>query len=73
MVSNLGILIDSVDRNQETAESLMQELQERRDGVSAVSLDEEMINLVKYQNAYNAASKLLTVADEMMDTIMSTR
>jgi flagellar hook-associated protein 1 FlgK len=73
MVSNLGIVIDSVDRNLETAESLMTELQDRRDGVSAVSLDEEMINLVKYQNAYNAASKLLTVADEMLDTIMSTR
>jgi flagellar hook-associated protein 1 FlgK len=73
MVSNLGIVIDSVDRNLETADSLMNELQDRRDGVSAVSLDEEMINLVKYQNAYNAASKLLKVADEMMDTIMSTR
>jgi flagellar hook-associated protein 1 FlgK len=72
-VSNLGIVIDSVDRNLETADSLMNELQDRRDGVSAVSLDEEMINLVKYQNAYNAASKLLKVADEMMDTIMSTR
>jgi flagellar hook-associated protein FlgK len=32
-----------------------------------------MINLVKYQNAYNAASKLLTVADEMLDTLISTR
>jgi flagellar hook-associated protein 1 FlgK len=73
MVSNLGIVTDSVARNLETAESLLAELQEQRDTVSAVSLDEEMINLVKYQNAYNAASKLLTVADEMLDAIISTR
>jgi len=73
MVSNLGIVTDRVNRNLETAASLMNELQERRDSISAVSLDEEMINLVKYQNAYNAASKLLTVSDEMLDTIISTR
>lgn len=73
MVSNLGIVTDRVDRNLETAEALMNELQEQRDSISAVSLDEEMINLVKYQNAYNAASKLLTVSDEMLDTIISTR
>jgi flagellar hook-associated protein 1 FlgK len=73
MVSNLGIVTDSVNRNLETAESLMSELQGQRDSISGVSLDEEMINLVKYQNAYNAASKLLTVADEMLDTLISTR
>jgi flagellar hook-associated protein 1 FlgK len=73
MISNLGIVTDSVDRNMETAVSLLNELQEQRNTVSAVSLDEEMINLVKYQNAYNAASKLLTVSDEMLDTIISTR
>jgi len=73
MVSNLGIVTDSVNRNLETAVSLMSELQEQRDSISGVSLDEEMINLVKYQNAYNAASKLLTVSDEMLDTIISTR
>jgi flagellar hook-associated protein 1 FlgK len=73
MVSNLGVLTDSVDRSVETAETMMSQLQEERDSVSAVSLDEEMINLVKYQNAYNAASKLLKVADEMLDTIISTR
>ena len=72
MVSNLGITSASVERNLETAETLMSGLQDRRDSVSAVSLDEEMINLTKYQNAYNAASKLLSIANEMLDTLLST-
>jgi flagellar hook-associated protein 1 FlgK len=73
VVSALGITSAAVDRNRETSESLMSELQTRRDSVSAVSLDEEMINLVKYQNAYGAASKLFKVADEMLDTLIQMR
>ncbi len=73
MVSNLGVLTDNVNRNLETSQAMVSELQDQRDSISGVSLDEEMINLTKYQNSYNAASKLLKVADEMLDTIISTR
>lgn len=73
VVSALGIVSASVDRNLETSETLMSELQVRRDSISAVSLDEEMISLVKYQNAYGAASKLFKVADEMLDTLIQMR
>jgi flagellar hook-associated protein 1 FlgK len=41
--------------------------------VSAVSLDEEMINLIKYQQAYTAASKLLSVSDEMLIALINSR
>jgi flagellar hook-associated protein 1 FlgK len=41
-----------------------------RDAISAVSLDEEMTNLIKYQHAYASAAKLITVADEMLQTLL---
>jgi flagellar hook-associated protein 1 FlgK len=41
--------------------------------VSAVSLDEEMIQLMKYQHAFSAASKLLTTTDEMLNTLIAMR
>jgi flagellar hook-associated protein 1 FlgK len=36
-----------------------------------VSLDEEMINLIKFETAYNAAAKLITTADQMLQTILN--
>ena len=49
---------------------MMAQLENQRESVSGVSLDEEMINLIKFQNAYTAAARLITTADEMMQTIM---
>ena len=43
-----------------------------RDSAAGVSLDEEMANLIKYQQAYAAAAKLITIADEMMQTLLDT-
>ena len=45
-------------------------LQSYRDSVSGVALDEEMVNLVKFQAAYNAAAKMITMADDMLDTLI---
>ncbi|RJQ48912.1 MAG: hypothetical protein C4530_23985, partial [Desulfobacteraceae bacterium] len=73
MISSLGIKMQSVSRQGEFGQSIVDDLQGQRDAISAVSLDEEMINLAKFQAAYNAASKLLTVADEMLNTLLSIR
>ncbi|MBD8071395.1 flagellar hook-associated protein FlgK [Bacillus sp. PS06] len=54
---NSGVLRDSVEMN--------------RQSVSGVSLDEEMTNMIKFQHAYNASARNLTVIDEMLDTIIN--
>ena len=46
-------------------------LENYRDSISGVSLDEEMLNLIKFQHAYDAAAKLITTVDEMIDTVMN--
>ncbi|MGV1100155.1 flagellar hook-associated protein FlgK [Thiovibrio sp. JS02] len=46
------------------------QMNEMRDSVSGVSLDEEMANLVKYQHAYTAAARLITMSDEMLLTLL---
>ncbi len=43
----------------------------KRQSMSAVSLDEEMTNMMKYQHAYNAASRVLNVIDSMIDKIVN--
>jgi len=73
MVGSVGVKSANVNRSVTFNESLADKLGEQRDNLSGVSLDEEMINMMKFQQAYNVASKLLTVADEMMTTLINTR
>jgi len=55
----------------ETAESVSNELLNRRDSVSAVSFDEEGANLMQYQKAYNAMARLMTALDEALDILIN--
>jgi len=40
------------------------------ESISKVNIDEEMVNLIKYQTAYGAAAKIITTIDQMMDTLL---
>ena len=71
LAGDIGSDVNSAGVNYDHQTSMVEHLQSYREEVSGVSLDEEMVNLVKFQHAYNAAAKLITVADEMMDTIIS--
>ena len=42
-----------------------------RDSISAVNLDEEMTNMVKYQRAYESSAKFLSTIDEMTQTVIN--
>ncbi len=50
--------------------TIMNQLSNRREATSGVSLDEEMMNLMKFQMAYNASGKLVSTANQMLDTLM---
>jgi flagellar hook-associated protein 1 FlgK len=70
MVGSIGITSSSISRSRAFSEVMVNNLNQRRDSISAVSLDEEMINLIKFQQAYVAATKLISVADEMLNTLL---
>lgn len=52
-------------------ENLLSEIQARRDSVSGVSLDEEAINLIRYQRSFEAAAKMIKVTDELLEMVMN--
>ena len=51
-------------------DSLIQ-LQNMRDGIDGVSLEDEMINLMQYQRGFEASAKFLATVDEMMGTLLT--
>jgi flagellar hook-associated protein 1 len=73
LVASVGIKSESIIRSREYNEVVVNKLTETRNNLSAVSIDEEMTNLIKFQHAYSAAAKLISTADEMMQTILALR
>ena len=73
MIGSMGIKSRSIKNSKSFSDTMVDKMTEQRDAVSAVSLDEEMINLMKFQNAFAAASKLIKVSDEMLNTLISVR
>jgi len=73
LVSAMGVISSGISRSREFNEVMVNELSQIRDSISAVSLDEEMTNLMEFQHAYVAAAKLITVADEMLDKLLSAK
>jgi flagellar hook-associated protein 1 FlgK len=50
---------------------MVAQLENYRESISGVSLDEEMVNLIKFQSAYDASAKLISTADELIQTVLN--
>jgi flagellar hook-associated protein 1 FlgK len=71
LVSDVGHMVQQADSYYDHQSQMVQQLDNYRESISGVSIDEEMVNLVKFQNAYEAAAKLVNIADEMLETILT--
>ncbi len=70
LVSDVGADTRDAAVNLQHQDSMITRLEAYREQVAGVSLDEEMVELIQAQHAYNAAAKLITSADEMMATLI---
>lgn len=71
VVSNVGTMSRAASDGLAFDENLLAELQKRRESVAGVSLDEEAANLIRYQRSYEAAARMIRVADEVLQTLLS--
>lgn len=71
IVSKVGSKVQESSFLKDSQGIVIDSLKNRRDSISGVSLDEEMSNLVKYQQAYQAASRMISVADELIQSVMA--
>ena len=67
-VATEGSVYDSIVTAQQVA---VHNLSDSRDSIMGVSSNEELTNMIKYQNAYNAASRYITACNDMLENLLS--
>ena len=70
LVTTVGSDTRLTQTNAEYHTALTSDLEDQVSSVTGVNLDEEMANLIKYQHSYTAAAKLITTADQMLQTLL---
>ena len=70
LISGIGVSAQQADNMVESQGVLVDHLLNRRDGISGVSLDEEMVDMIRFQQAYAAAARVITAMDEALETII---
>lgn len=71
LIGTLGVNAKEANRMAANTQILRGQVEEQRMAVSAVSIDEEMTNMIKFQHAYNAAARSMTAIDELLDKIIN--
>ncbi len=71
LISSVGVKAQEAIRMTENQVVLENHLQNLKESISGVSLDEEMANMIRFQHAYNAAARMMTAVDETLDTIIN--
>ncbi|RNA67568.1 flagellar hook-associated protein FlgK [Alteribacter keqinensis] len=71
VIGALAVSTNEAERMSRNTDQLRESVDDRRQSISGVSLDEEMTNLIKFQHAYNAAARNMTTIDEMLDRIIN--
>ena len=71
LVANLGIDAQYAMRVEKNQDIIVKQIENRRLSVSEVSIDEEITNMVRYMQAYNAAAKMVTIMDEVYNVTIN--
>lgn len=71
IIGQLGVDSQQAQRMQNNTQLLVDQVDNQRQSISGVSLDEEMTNMVRFQQAYNAAARIVTIMDEMLDKLIN--
>ena len=71
VVAHVGVRTEQAELLATNNQVMLTQLRNQRDAVTGVSIDEELTHLIAAQNAFGAAARLVTVWDDMLDTIVN--
>jgi len=69
LVSRVGSASYTAQARQGQSKMVLDQLNVREESVSGVSIDEEMVNLIKFQQSYQATARMITTVDELMQIL----
>jgi flagellar hook-associated protein 1 FlgK len=70
-VARVGADVREATRQTANAQALTDAVEDRRQSVAGVSMDEEMSNLVRFQRSYQASARAMSTMDEMLDVLIN--
>lgn len=70
-ISDMASYKNMVEKNSESYQMILEELDYQKASNSSVSIDEEMMDVLKYQKSYDASAKLISIADRLIETLLA--
>ena len=70
LVADVGVQTSRFAANRDAQEAMLTQLENEREAVSGVNLDEEAANLLRFQQAFQANARLIAVADELFESLL---
>lgn len=71
VIADIGLRGETAARAFDTESLIMKELNDMKEALSGVNMDEELAQMIKFQHGYNAAARFVTTVDSMLDTIIN--
>lgn len=70
-ISKIGVKASEADNGEKTLNLIYDQLDSQRESIQGVNLDEEAVNLIKFQKAFEAASRVINITNEMLNVIVN--
>lgn len=71
MVGKLAVVTNKANMEADHQKNIVSQLNNVRESISGVSLDEEAVKMIEYQKAFDASARVIKTADEMFDTVLN--
>jgi flagellar hook-associated protein 1 FlgK len=71
LVTRIGADVRNTERLESNAKVLADNIDDRRQSIAGVSMDEEMTNLLRFQRGYQASARAMNAVDEMLDNLIN--
>ena len=71
IIGTIGNMAKEAENGNKTSTLISEQLANQRESVIGVNLDEEAVNIIKFQKAFDASSRIVTVTNEILQTIIN--